>query len=154
LADGSIFWRDGQAMNVLLPFPQNHILPQTAVSGDVFDSWTCCLGAGDTSCRLRSAVEGIVSLRRRSQNAQGNLSHRQKRRFLITEKGSPVTLNASLERFQNFRAPRTSVKGDVFLRKTPLGIQALGYCNSETAVAGMVFDPVPDRRIHCVPLNL
>jgi hypothetical protein len=99
-----------------LPFPQNHILPQISVSGDLFNSWTNCLGAGDTSCRLQSAVEGIVPSRRRSQNAQGNLSHRQKRRFLITEKGSPVTLNASL--------------------------------------AGMVFDPVSDRRIHCVPLNL
>jgi hypothetical protein len=32
------------------------------------------------------AVEGIVPSRHRSQNAQGNLSHRQKRRFLITEK--------------------------------------------------------------------
>jgi hypothetical protein len=61
------------------------------------------------------AVEGILSSRGRSQNAQGNLSHRQKRHFPITEKGSLVTLNASL--------------------------------------AGKVFDPVSDRRLHFVLLN-
>jgi hypothetical protein len=47
--------------------------------------------------------------------AQKDLSHRQKRQFLITEQGSPVSLNASL--------------------------------------AGMVFDRVPERRFHSVPLN-
>lgn len=57
-----------------------------------------------------------MSSYRRSQNAQGNLSRGQKRRFLITEEGSLITLNASL--------------------------------------AGMVIDPVSDRRIHCLPLNL
>jgi hypothetical protein len=41
-------------------------------------------------------VEGIGSSRRRGQNAQGNLSRCQKRRFLLTENGSPVTLNARL----------------------------------------------------------
>jgi len=66
--------------------------------------------------RFGRTVESIAASRRRSQNAQGNLSRCQKRRFLIAEKGSPVTLNASL--------------------------------------AGMIFDPVSDRRRHSVPLNL
>jgi len=104
-------------MNELLPFPQIRVL----LSDCGFRNRLRFLDHGvrksrTLHARSGQAVEGIVSSRHRSQNAQGNLSHRQKRHFLITEKGSPVTLNASL--------------------------------------SGMVFDPVSDRRIHCLPLNL
>jgi hypothetical protein len=68
---------------------------QTAVSGITSIPGPTAWKAGTLHAGFGPAAEGNVPSRRRIEMAQEHLSHRQKRLFLITEQGTPETLNAA-----------------------------------------------------------